>query len=214
MDKNLIYSHKSITIYKNDKILLWKHGKEEFERQRIKLFTQIYMANCNCIMDKDAAIKNKEMLHEIIQRYKDEQGPLIPILHEAQELYGYLPFEVQLQISEELGVPLAEIYGVVSFYSGFSDSPKGKFRINVCLGTACYVKGAETILDKFKASLGLNVGDCTEDGRFSLDACRCIGSCGLAPAVMVNDDVFGNVSPDDVELIISKYEGQEANVND
>lgn len=154
-------------------------------------------------------LPNRELLDEIIQKHKDEQGPLIPILHEAQELYGYLPFEVQLHISEALKIPLADIYGVVSFYTGFSESPKGKFKINVCLGTACYVKGAETILDKFKTSLGLDVGQCTEDGKFSLDACRCIGSCGLAPAVMVNDDVFGNVSPDDVELIISKYEGQE-----
>lgn len=147
-----------------------------------------------------------DKLDEIIARYKDTDGPLIPILHEAQALYGYLPFEVQLKISEGLGIPLAEVYGVVSFYTGFTTKPKGKYRISVCMGTACYVKGSEAVLDKFKSVLGLNVGECTEDMKFSLDACRCIGSCGLAPAVMINDDVYGNVTPDLVEEILKKYE--------
>ena len=150
--------------------------------------------------------EKKKELAQIIEKYKDDQGPLIPVLHEAQRIFGYLPFEVQLQISEGLGIPLAEVYGVVTFYTGFSIKPKGKYRINVCLGTACYVKGAEAVLDKFRTVLSLNAGDCTEDQKFSLDACRCIGACGLAPAVMINDDVYGNVTPEDVETILKNYE--------
>ena len=158
---------------------------------------------CN---DNSEALEMEKALDEAIARYKDTQGPLIPILHEAQAIYGYLPFEVQLHIAEALGLPLADVYGVVSFYTGFSTQPKGKYRINVCLGTACYVKGSEDVLDKFKAMLAINVGECTEDQKFSLDACRCIGACGLAPAVMINDDVYGNVTPDDVDSILEKYE--------
>ncbi|MCI8608954.1 MAG: NAD(P)H-dependent oxidoreductase subunit E [Firmicutes bacterium] len=154
-------------------------------------------SNCKGCAEFEA---NKKALDEVIEKYKNTQGPLIPALHEAQQIYGYLPFEVQRQVAEGLDIPLAEVYGVVSFYTGFTTKPKGKYRINVCLGTACYVKGAESVLDKFKTVLGLNEGDCTEDRKFSLDACRCIGACGLAPAVMINDDVYGNVTPDNVEL--------------
>lgn len=156
----------------------------------------------------DLEAKKKE-LDQIIEQYRHDQGPLIPVLHEAQRIFGYLPFEVQLQVSEGLGIPLSEVYGVVTFYTGFSIKPKGKYKINVCLGTACYVKGAEAILDKFRTVLSLNAGDCTEDRKFSLDACRCIGACGLAPAVMVNDDVYGNVTPEDVETILKHYEDIE-----
>ena len=151
----------------------------------------------------------KKELDQVIEKYKDDQGALIPVLHEAQKIFGYLPFEVQLQVSEGLGIPLAEVYGVVTFYTGFSIKPKGRYQINVCLGTACYVKGAEAVLDKFRTVLSLNAGDCTEDRRFSLDACRCIGACGLAPAVMINDDVYGNVTPEDVEDILKNYEDTE-----
>lgn len=151
----------------------------------------------------------KEALAKVIETYKDTQGPLIPVLHEAQQIFGYLPFEVQKQVSEGLHIPLAEVYGVVSFYTGFTTKPKGKYRISVCLGTACYVKGSEDVLNKFKTTLGLNEGDCTEDRKFSLDACRCIGACGLAPAVMINDDVYANVKPDDVEKILQNYEATE-----
>lgn len=131
--------------------------------------------------------KAKE-LQKIIDKYKDTRGALIPVLHEAQEVYGYLPLEVQREISEKLDIPLAEVYGVVSFYTQFSINPKGEYKINVCMGTACYVKGANEILDKFKTRLAIEVGECTDDRKFSLEACRCIGACGLAPVVTINDD--------------------------
>ena len=152
--------------------------------------------------------KEKEQkLQEIIARYKDTRGALIQVLHEAQDVYGYLPLEVQLKVSEGLGIPLAEVYGVVSFYTQFTTNPKGEYRISVCMGTACYVKGSQEILDRFKAKLGIDIGECTEDGRFSLDACRCIGACGLAPVVTINDEVYGKLNADMVDDILSKYEG-------
>jgi NADP-reducing hydrogenase subunit HndA len=155
---------------------------------------------CGCIDEQE--IK----LQEIIEKYKDAKGALIPVLHEAQEVYGYLPLEVQKKISEGLGISLAEVYGVVTFYTQFSLKPKGKYKISVCLGTACYVKGSGQILDKMKEKLGIEVGDCTEDGKFSLDACRCIGACGLAPVLTINDEVYGRLTADDVEGILKNYE--------
>ncbi len=154
---------------------------------------------CGCVDNTTA------QLQAIIEKYKDTKGALIPVLHEAQELYGYLPLDVQKKISEGLNIPLAEIYGVVTFYTQFSLKPKGRFKIQLCMGTACYVRGSSDILDKLKEKLGINVGDCSEDGRFSLDACRCIGACGLAPVMMINDDVYGRLIPDEVEGIIEKY---------
>ncbi|MDO4176679.1 MAG: NAD(P)H-dependent oxidoreductase subunit E [Bacillota bacterium] len=151
-----------------------------------------------------------DALNAVIAKYKGTRGALIPVLHEAQEIYGYLPLEVQREIAEQLEIPLAEVYGVVSFYAQFSINPKGKYRVNVCMGTACYVKGANDILDEFKHELGIDVGDCTEDGLFSLDACRCIGACGLAPVVTVNDEVFGKLTADDVEGIVEKFKALEA----
>lgn len=145
-------------------------------------------------------------LKKIVDKYKDTEGSLIQVLHEAQELYGYLPLEVQREISKLMNIPLAEIYGVVSFYTQFSINPKGKYKVNVCMGTACYVKGANEVLDKFRTRLSIDVGECTEDRKFSLDACRCIGACGLAPVVTINDDVYGKLTPDDVDAIIDKYE--------
>ncbi|NLD19581.1 MAG: NAD(P)H-dependent oxidoreductase subunit E [Clostridiales bacterium] len=150
--------------------------------------------------------ENAKKLDAIIKKYKDIRGALIPVLHEAQELYGYLPLEVQRTIAQKLNIPLAEVYGVVSFYTQFSINPKGKYRINVCMGTACYVKGANEILDKFKTRLSIDVGECTEDGKYSLDACRCIGACGLAPVVTVNDEVFGKLIADDVDKIVDKFD--------
>lgn len=147
-------------------------------------------------------------LKEIIEKYKDTRGALIPVLHEAQEVYGYLPENVLKKVSDGLNVPLAEIYGVVTFYTQFSLNPKGRFKINVCLGTACYVKGSGEILEKFKDRLGINVGQCTEDGKFSLDACRCIGACGLAPVIMINEDVHGRLTADDVDSILEQYKNQ------
>lgn len=151
----------------------------------------------------------KGQLEEIIAKYKDTPGALIPVLHEAQELYGYLPFEVQKIIADGLDIPVAKVYGVVTFYSQFSLTPKGKYRISVCLGTACYVKGAAEILDKLKERLSIDVGECTDDGLFSLDSCRCIGACSLAPVVTINEEVYGKLVPEDIDGIIDKYEAME-----
>jgi len=144
-------------------------------------------------------------LMEVIGKHKGTNGALIPVLHEAQEIYGYLPIEVQTMIAEGLDVPLAEVYGVVTFYAQFSLYPKGQYRIAVCLGTACYVKGSGDILDKIKERLGIEVGECTPDGKFSIDATRCIGACGLAPVLTVNDEVYGRLTVDDVDGILDKY---------
>lgn len=149
--------------------------------------------------------EQEEKLREIIAKHKDMRGALIPVLHEAQEVYGYLPIEVQSIIAEGLGISLAEVYGVVTFYAQFSLNPKGKYEIGVCLGTACYVKGSGDILEKFKELLGIDVGECTPDGKFSLGATRCVGACGLAPVVTVNNDVYGRLTVDDVQGILDKY---------
>ena len=141
----------------------------------------------------------------IIDKYRDDQGALIPVLHEVQDYFGYLPIEVQKVISDELHVPLAEIYGVVTFYGRFSTQPKGKYAVSVCMGTACYVKGAGKILEKFENALGIKAGEVTDDGMFSLDACRCIGACGLAPVATVNGEVYGKLVQADVQTICDKY---------
>lgn len=154
-------------------------------------------------------IPMREELEEIIEKYKETPGALIPVLHEAQDLYGYLPFEVQKIIADGLDIPVAKVYGVVTFYSQFSLTPKGKYRISVCLGTACYVKGAAEILDKLKERLSIDVGECTDDGLFSLDSCRCIGACSLAPVVTINEEVYGKLVPEDIDGIIDKYEAME-----
>lgn len=146
-------------------------------------------------------------LREVIEKHKGENGAAIPVLHEAQDIYGYLPIEVQKIISEGLGVPLAEIYGIVTFYTQFSLYPKGEYEVSVCLGTACYVKGSGTIIEKIKERLGIDVGQCSADGKFSLNATRCIGACGLAPVMTVNDAVFGQVTPADLDDIFAKYQG-------
>jgi len=163
------------------------------------------MSGNNCCCCGEYVDDRAQKLQEIIEKYKGTKGALIPVLHEAQELYGYLPMSVQKAISEGLNVPLTEVYGVVTFYTQFSLKPKGRFKIQVCLGTACYVKGANLVLDKLKEKLGIHVGDCTEDGKFSLEACRCVGACGLAPVMMINDDVYGRLVPDDIEGILEKY---------
>ncbi|MBO4940873.1 MAG: NAD(P)H-dependent oxidoreductase subunit E [Clostridia bacterium] len=150
--------------------------------------------------------EQEEQLKAVIAEHKDQDGAVIPVLHKAQEIYGYLPIEVQEMISEGLDVPLAEIYGIVTFYTQFSLNPKGKYHIGVCLGTACYVKGSGDILDKIKEILGIEVGECTPDGLFSIEATRCIGACGLAPVLTVNDDVYGRLVVDDVAGIIKKYQ--------
>lgn len=149
--------------------------------------------------------QEKELL-EVIAAHKGQEGATIPVLHKAQEIYGYLPIEVQTMIAEGLNVPLAEVYGIVTFYAQFSLNPKGKYKIGVCLGTACYVKGSGDILEKIKSILGIDVDECTPDGKFSIEATRCIGACGLAPVITVNEDVYGRLVVDDVEDIIKKYQ--------
>ncbi|MTI66325.1 MAG: NAD(P)H-dependent oxidoreductase subunit E [Firmicutes bacterium] len=146
-----------------------------------------------------------EKLKEIIEEKKQKKGPLMPVLNQAQKLFGYLPIEVQRIISEGLNIPLAEIYGVATFYSQFSLIPKGKYTIGVCLGTACYVKGAQDIIDRIKDELDLEVGGTTKDRKFSLEATRCIGACGLAPVMTVNEDVYGKLNAEEVPGIIKKY---------
>ena len=150
--------------------------------------------------------EQEQKLMEVIAKHKGQPGATIPVLHEAQEIYGYLPIEVQQMISEGLNVPLAEIYGIVTFYTQFSLNPKGKYEIGVCLGTACYVKGSGDILEELKKKLGIDVGECTPDGKFSLVATRCVGACGLAPVVTVNEDVYGRLVVDDVDGMLAKYE--------
>ncbi len=153
-----------------------------------------------------AGTKEQEAaLLKVIADHKDDKGALMPILQKAQGIYGYLPIEVQTIISNEMNVPLEKVYGIVTFYSQFSLNPKGKFNISVCLGTACYVKGSGDLFDKLKDMLGVTDGGCTEDGKFSLESCRCIGACGLAPVLTINEDVYGKLSVDDLEGILSKY---------
>ena len=144
-------------------------------------------------------------LKERIAKHKDDPGAVMPVLQEAQEVYGYLPIEVQKMIAEGLSVPLEKVYGVSTFYSQFSLTPKGQYNISVCLGTACYVKGAGKLIDEITKKLGIGPEECTEDGKFSLTACRCIGACGLAPVMTVNDEVYGRLVPEDIPDILAKY---------
>ncbi len=157
--------------------------------------------------------ENKEKLRELdyfIEERKTKKGALMEVLHEAQHMFGYLPIEVQQKISRGLGVPLAEVYGVVTFYSQFTLIPKGQYEIGVCLGTACYVKGSQKVVDIISQELDLPVGGTTPDGKFSLTATRCIGACGLAPVMTINEDVYGRLKPEeDVKGIIDKYKSGE-----
>ncbi len=152
-----------------------------------------------------ASPEKAAMLDEAIQRLKGQGGCLMPIMQEAQEIYGYLPVEVQTHIAEALGISAEEVYGVATFYSMFNLSPKGEYSINVCLGTACYVKGSQEVLDKICSELGIGPGECTSDGKFSIEACRCVGACGLAPVMMINDDVYGRLTADMIPGILAKY---------
>ena len=148
-------------------------------------------------------------IREICRRYSDEKTPLMMILSAIQNEYGYIPLEVQEVVSEETGIPVAEIYGVVTFYSFFSLTPKGKYVIGCCLGTACYVKGGQQVIDKFSEILGIQPGGTTEDGLFTLDALRCIGACGIAPAVTINGTVYPKMSVSQVPEVISQYREKE-----
>ncbi len=144
-------------------------------------------------------------IQEICQRYNNDEGELINILHAVQGEFGYLPAEVQEIIAKELKTSVAKIYGIVTFYSFFTMTPKGEYPINICLGTACYVRGAEKVLDEFKKQLNIKIGESTPDGKFSLNCLRCVGACGLAPVVMIGDKTYGRVSPEQVKEIIEEY---------
>jgi len=144
-------------------------------------------------------------LKDICKSFNNEKGELINVLHKAQSLLGYLPAEVQEVIARELAVSVAHVYGVVTFYSFFTMTPKGKHPISICLGTACYVRGSEKVLEEFKRQLKIQVGETTPDGKFSLSCLRCVGACGLAPVVMVGEKVYGRVSPEGVQDIVAEY---------
>ncbi len=145
-------------------------------------------------------------LDAVIAECTGDVSMLMHVMQVAQDIYGYLPFEVQQKIADGMKVPLEKVYGVATFYAQFALSPKGKYSISVCLGTACYVKGAQEILDELSLQLGIDPEECTEDGKYSLTACRCIGACGLAPVLTVNDDVYGKITAADVKGILAKYE--------
>jgi len=152
-----------------------------------------------------ANMQKYQQLDAIIEKHRSEPGGLMPVMQEAQALFGALPMEVQEVIADGMGKTLSEVYGVATFYAQFALAPKGKYVISVCMGTACYVKGAQAVLDKLSEYLEIPVGETTEDGEFTLDATRCIGACGLAPVMTVNDDVYGRITPDQVAGILDKY---------
>jgi NADH:ubiquinone oxidoreductase subunit E len=155
-----------------------------------------------CGNEKYAEIAN------VIDLYKDKEGSLIQVLHLAQEINGYLPLELQVFIADKMGIPLSEVSGVVTFYSFFSTKPRGKHTIRVCMGTACYVRGGKKIVEALRDRLGIEVGDTTEDGRYTFEVARCIGACGLAPAMMIDDVVYKQVGVNKLNTILAKYDNE------
>ena len=149
--------------------------------------------------------EQEAQLKAVIDESKHDKSLLMHVMQQAQAIYGYLPIEVQKIIADGMDVPIEKVYGVSTFYAQFALSPKGEYNISVCLGTACYVKGAQSLLDKITEILGVGAGECSDDGRFSIEACRCIGACGLAPVLTVNDEVYGKLTPDDISSILAKY---------
>ena len=149
--------------------------------------------------------EQEEKLIAVINAHKDIKGSMMPILQQAQEIYGYLPLEVQKIIARETGASVEEIFGIVTFYSQFKLNPNGKYAIAVCLGTACYVKGAQELLDAIEAEIGVKAGDTSPDGKYSVEATRCIGACGLAPVLTVNGEVYGRLTKKDIPGILAKY---------
>ena len=142
---------------------------------------------------------------EVCKSFNNDGGEVINVLHKVQGEFGYLPAEIQELVAKELNIPVSRVYGIVSFYSFFTMTPKGEHPISVCLGTACYVRGAEKVLDELKRQLGINVGEVTPDGKFSLTCLRCVGACGLAPVIEVGEKVYGRVTPDHVKDILAEY---------
>ena len=159
------------------------------------------MPNTKTIVPYSGTPEQEAKLKAVIEQYKDVPGGTMPVMQQAQEIFGYLPEEVQIMIAEGLGIPLEEVYGISTFYSLYNLNPKGQYKITVCLGTACYVKGSQAVLDKIVARLG----SISPDGKYSVDANRCVGACGLAPVMMVNDDVYGRMTPDQVDDVLAKY---------
>jgi len=161
-------------------------------------------AHCSCPGCEDG--QDYQRIANVIDLYRDRTDNLIQVLHLAQEWYGFIPLDVQKMIADGMDIPLEKVYGVSTFYAQFALSPAGKYAVSVCLGTACYVKGAQAVFDHLQELLGIGPGECTADGLFSLEACRCIGACGLAPVMMINDEVYGNLTPDMLEDILAKYQ--------
>lgn len=149
--------------------------------------------------------EQEAQLKAVIDANKSDSSKLIAVMQQAQDIYGYLPIEVQRMIAEGMGVSSEKVYGVATFYAQFSLAPKGKYNIAVCLGTACYVKGSGDLFNKLSEKLGIGADECTEDGKYSLSATRCIGACGLAPVLTVNEDVYGRLTVDDIDGILAKY---------
>jgi NADH:ubiquinone oxidoreductase subunit E len=167
------------------------------------------MCECEKRYQEDSAkeAERYRKLEEIINRYKGQKGVLIQVLHQAQELFGWLPEDVQIKIADGLGIPLSEVHGVVTFYSFFNTVPRGEHTIRVCMGTACYVRGGKQILEKLQKELGISTGGTTPDRKFSLEINRCVGACGLAPVVTIGTDIYRRVKVDKIPEIISRYSG-------
>ncbi len=163
------------------------------------------MPNSKTAVPYSGTKEQEAELQKVIEQHKGQPGATMPVLQAAQGIFGYLPEEVQVMIAEGLDVPLSEVYGVSTFYAQFTLNPKGKYQINVCLGTACYVKGAAAVVEAIEKHLAIKTGSITPDGKFSLDACRCLGCCGLAPVMMINDDVYGALTPDKIGPILDQY---------
>lgn len=163
------------------------------------------MAEQHTVAPFEGTLGQKNALYRVIAECGEQPGSLMTIMQKAQGIYGYLPIEVQTLISDATGHPLEEIYGIATFYSMFNLYPKGKHRISVCMGTACYVKGGGGVLGRLEEILGIEPGECTADGLFSLDDCRCVGACGLAPVILVDNDVYGRVDLDQLDGILTKY---------
>jgi len=163
------------------------------------------MAKRKTVVPFQGTAEQEKQLKELIAAHKEQRGALMPVLQQAQEIYGYLPIEVQTMIAEGLGIPLEEVYGVATFYGQFSLNPKGKYQIAVCMGTACYVRGAGAVLERIEQKLGTERGSITPDGKFSIDATRCLGACGLAPVMTINGEVYGRLVPADVDRILDEY---------
>lgn len=159
----------------------------------------------NCVNCEHQKKIITEKMNPILEKYTNNKNELIQILNEVQETFGYIPKEAMLQISEKLDIAMAEVYGVVTFYSRFTLKPKGKYALSICLGTACFVKGAEKLLDRAKQRLSIDEGQTTADGKFSIDTTRCVGACGLAPVFTINDEVYGRASVKKIDEVLDEY---------